>query len=1370
MRSIRNTRLLQISGLLLSVLVWLANSSNPTNGRTGAPFDGHCNSCHDGSNPNGYNGTVEVTGLPATIQPNTVYPLTITLTATAGAPGKGGFQLVAVDDNNANAGNLAAVNSQCGTETIPASQREYIEHRGAKNFSSGTVSWNFNWTSPGTASGNHITFWYIGNFTNGTGSDSGDRPLASSVTYDFNGTDPVVAAIGSFSNPTCNGATNGSISVTASGGLTPYTYLWSNGQTGATASNLAAGTYTVTVTGASGSGTATAVQQLTQPASMSLSTTNSGPISCIQPSVTVSATVQGGTSPHTFQWSNGTTGQQTVYSQGGAYSVTVTDQGGCTRTATGTIASNIMPPTALISGGGTITCTNPTITLSGAGSSTGPAFQYVWTATNGGSIVSGANSLNPVVNSCGTYILTVTNTGNGCTATDSRTVVCNTAPPGASATGGTLTCNMTSVQLLASSPTAGVTYSWTGPDPCIPAGNQNISNPVVFCPGAYTVTVTNPATGCTSTATALVDQDVVFPSVSIGNTAPITCLQPTTQIPLPQTGNSTYSWSGPCFVPGTQQLATPTVCAAGTYTVTVTNPGNGCTAFASTTVSANQTAPIASVAVPLPLNCNNATVQLNGMNSSEGAHITYLWSTTNGNIVSGPTTRTPTVNQPGLYCLEVTNNVNGCTTEACVVVVETAAVVAVSTAVPVSCFAGNDGSASVTGSGGNGNYTYTWSNSSTLPQIGNLTAGSYTVTVTAGNGCSASATAVVGQPAALELQVTTTSETALNLSDGTASANVSGGTPGYTYLWSNGATTADITGLFPDSYTVTATDANGCTAVQIGNVNSFDCNINGAVQVTHVSCHGGATGSATVQLTGATEPVTYLWSNAAITATVADLAAGMYTVSLFDGAGCPLVLNAEIEEPSAVTLAVTATHETGLGTNDGTATAQPAGGTPGYTYLWNTNATTASINNLTPGTYTVTVQDANGCTAVGTVVVNALSCDLETEMIVTPVKCFDTPSGTATVLVTGATGEIAYAWSHEATTETAENLPTGTYSVTVTDEAGCTAVATAEVEGPAEPLVVSVSNIQHVECPSDQNGSATPEIDGGWGTPYTFQFSWGIGGFENLSAGDYSFTVTDAQGCDAVATFEIQVTDIDIPMIQCPENIVLCGADLLDYDLPLASDGCSGNLEPELISGLPSGSAFLDGVTTQVFQATDEAGNSSTCSFDVIVYPISDVVIVNTTDDTNGSGSGSIDVEAVGDSGPFTFEWKKNGEFYADTEDLTGLSTGLYTLIMTDANGCTVQLAPVFIDNVVGTDDPAILSAGIRLWPNPARDAFRLEMTNFEPVQMEILNVQGRLVQEIEPAAWSDEISVDKLPAGFYYLKAMSRQGAIRVVKWGKID
>ncbi len=156
---------------ILSILVWLANASNPPTGRTGAPFDtGSCNDCHEGGN---FSGVISINGLPSVVSPNTVYPLEIVLTPQSGNPNRGGFQLVVVDGNNQNAGDLAAGNAQSGTEFFQG--REYLEHRGPKLFpSGGPAAWTFTWTSPAAAARDTIRFYSIGNFCNGNGGSSGD--------------------------------------------------------------------------------------------------------------------------------------------------------------------------------------------------------------------------------------------------------------------------------------------------------------------------------------------------------------------------------------------------------------------------------------------------------------------------------------------------------------------------------------------------------------------------------------------------------------------------------------------------------------------------------------------------------------------------------------------------------------------------------------------------------------------------------------------------------------------------------------------------------------------------------------------------------------------------------------------------------------------------------------------------------------------------------------------------------------------------------------------------------------------------------------------------------------------------------------------
>ncbi len=182
MQRVYCSSLFRFGGLILGLLIWLANANNPPTGRTGAPFDnGTCNNCHEGG---GFTGSVSISGLPAVIAPNTTYPMEITLSPLSGNPNRGGFQLVVVDGNNQNAGDLVAINTQSGTEFFL--NREYIEHRAPKLFTGGGPAvWSFNWTSPATAARDTIRFFFIGNFCNGNGSSSGDVAFSGVRTFRF---------------------------------------------------------------------------------------------------------------------------------------------------------------------------------------------------------------------------------------------------------------------------------------------------------------------------------------------------------------------------------------------------------------------------------------------------------------------------------------------------------------------------------------------------------------------------------------------------------------------------------------------------------------------------------------------------------------------------------------------------------------------------------------------------------------------------------------------------------------------------------------------------------------------------------------------------------------------------------------------------------------------------------------------------------------------------------------------------------------------------------------------------------------------------------------------------------------------------------
>ncbi len=290
--------------------------------------------------------------------------------------------------------------------------------------------------------------------------------------------------------------------------------------------------------------------------------------------------------------------------------------------------------------------------------------------------------------------------------------------------------------------------------------------------------------------------------------------------------------------------------------------------------------------------------------------------------------------------------------------------VTISSSTNVSCNSGSDGTATAAGSGGNGTITYAWSNGASGTTTSGLSAGTYTVTATSGTATSA-VSVNISQPSAVSVSVNGTNANGGN--NGSATASASGGTPGYSYAWSPSGTGATISNLGPGTYTVTATDTNGCQAS--GSVVIIDTGgnpVNVSISSSsNVSCFGGSNGSATAAGTGGVATITYSWSNSASGATASGLAAGTYTVTATDGTTSSSA-SVTITEPTVLGGTISGTNPT-AGNTDGSATVSPAGGTPNYSYNWSNGGSTATINNLGAGTYTIIVSDANGCSASGSI-------------------------------------------------------------------------------------------------------------------------------------------------------------------------------------------------------------------------------------------------------------------------------------------------------------------------------------------------------------------------------------------------------------------
>lgn len=950
-------------------------------------------------------------------------------------------------------------------------------------------------------------------------------------------------------NVLCFGGATGDATATAVGGSSPYDYVWT-GTSGTlqttnniagpnTLSGLAAGTYTITVTDNSGC-TSTATAVITQPASAAgVAITGTTAASCGASNGSATATASGGTGPYDYVWTgtagtlqttNNVAGPNTLSGlAAGTYTVTITDNNNCTTSATATITST---------GGATVSITAQTNVLcfgGTTGNATGTAvggsspYDYVWTGTAGTlqttNNIAGSDILNGLA--AGTYTVTVTDNA-GCVSTATATI---TQPPSAASvaiTGTTSTpCGASTgtATAQASGGTSPYDYVWTGSAGTLQTTN-NVTGPDVLnglLAGTYTVTITD-NNGCISTATATVTS-TGGATVSITAQTNVLCFGGSTGTATATASGGTspydYVWTGTAgTLQTTNNIAGADLLdslAAGTYTVTVTDNG-GCVSNATVTITQPPTAASVAITGTTPAGCGTANGSATAQAGGGTGPYDYVWTGTAGTLqttsnISGPDVLASIA--AGTYTVTITDN-NGCTSTTTAIVSNSGgATTSITASTNVSCFGGTNGSATANTIGGTSPYDYVWTGSAGVLQTTNnisvpntlsgLGAGTYTVTVTDNGGCISNATITITQPAsALVLATASSANTTCGLNNGSATVSASGGTSGYTYGWApSGGSSTSASSLASGTYTVTVTDANSCTATTTATIGASTGITVAVSSQTNVSCNGGTNGTATVTPAGGTGTYTYTWTGSTSTsATATGLAAGSYTVTATNGS-CSNTTVVTITQPAAITAVVNTTPAT-CSSATGTATVAAGGGTGTLSYLWNNAATTSSITALNPGTASVTVTDASGCTQtasgfVGTV--GGIIADAGADVIIT--------QGQSTTLV--ATGGVTYTWSPATglsctacDSTIATPLQTTTYCVTA-DSLSCTDTACVRV-------------IVEVPCPTNKDlavpNAFSPNDDGhndifclqGWSNCiqtfniYIFD-RWGEKVFESTDAG-----------------------------------------------------------------------------------------------------------------------------------------------------------------------------------------------------------------------------------------------------------------------------
>jgi subtilisin-like proprotein convertase family protein len=1043
----------------------------------------------------------------------------------------------------------------------------------------------------------------------------------------------------------------GSISLNVSG--TSPVYHWNTGAITSSITGLSAGTYSCTVSNPSGCSTTTGPIYLFDAAGTLVVTTDHiiDEI-CNNGHGSVVVNVSGGTIPYTFLWSNGAIGQNLYSVHAGNYQLTVTDSNGCqynynavVNNEPGTLTIQNAVITNEVCGNG-----NGAINLMVTGSTT--PYTYIWT---NGITTQDLSNLH-----AGDYTVTVTS-AQGCVQTHTSTVIniANGMSLSWQITNETCSNGLGGIDLSVSGGTLPYTYAWSNS-----ATTQDLTG---LSSGTYICTVTD-NTSCHSVTDTIIVNDHATNMTYSYHKWDENCNNNLGSINLSVIGGVSpivYQWSNSATTEDITNLS------AGLYSFTATD-ANNCVINGSITINDAPGTLTFSQAVTNE-HCNNNLGAIDLTISGGTTPYTFLW---NGGI----TTEDRTALNSGTYSCTITD-ANGCQvlTGPIIVADDPGTLEIVSMAVTNEVCNNNHGQINLTVGGGTSPYTYLWSSGPTTQDLINLTSGIYIVTVTDNGGCS-----VIGQTVVNDISgsfsISNHVITDEHCSNGQGAINITvqGGTTPYTYVWSNGPTTQDISNLSAGNYEVYLNDASGCTANGSYQVQNLGSNFQITQSVITDEVCGSGTGSINISYSGGTAPFLFNWSNGSQTEDLTNLNSGNYSVTITDAFGCTVVNSYTVNNsPGTMVLSGSSTDEF-CGNGLGSVNINVFGGATPYIYIWNNGAVVQDLINIHSGNYSVTVTDQNGCAGTySDIVLNNTNGFLAAIDTVINETCGNL-NGAVQLLVSGGQVPYTFLWSNSATTQNISNLAAGNYNVQVTDNLGCSYYLQANIANLTGNFIFSFTNVVDESC-GNSDGFINIEVSGGT-TPYTYLWSNSATtqDITDLFQGDYTVTVTDGAGCSLIQTFHINNANVTNIQISGLVTDVFCTAVNGSINVTI-----TGGMNPMLYSW-SNGSSNEDlnniGAGTYTIVVADDAGCSNSNSFTVnaITNPNLAFSNISVANDYCNSGTGSIIITATG--APYYYYYV-NGSMVPYSY-IYNLTAGIYNLSIFDPNGCHVD-STVVVSNYV---------------------------------------------------------------------------------------
>lgn len=976
--------------------------------------------------------------------------------------------------------------------------------------------------------------------------------------------------------------------------------------------------------------------------------TSSDSVRCFGEKNGVARVTVTGTEPISYLWddSNAQTTAAATGLAAGTYSVTITDGTGCFEEVSVTVEQ---PNTVVIAAATTpVICygqSNGEIDLTTTGG-TSP-YYYSWSTNASTEDLTGLAS--------GSYSVIVSDK-KGCVAVKTVSV----SQPGQlllSALAGNVTCkgvNNGSINLIVSGGTGPFDYAWSNAET-----TEDLSNLGV---GAYSVTVTD-FNGCSNNTSANITEPQFVLNLSSVVIHP-TCYNVNNgRIDLMLSGGTgpfTYDWDNG------YTGEDPTAIGAGSYEVIVTDK-NGC----SDSITSVLTSP-----GQILLNSSSTNVSACGLSdgtatvavSGGTVPYTYLW-----NDGLSQTTTTAGNLGAGTYSVVVKDS-NNCAVSTSIDVDYTGGLSADTTVTNVTCFGNSNGQASVNASGGDGNYSYLWSNNETTATISGLSAGTYAVTVSDGNGCSYFKTAVVSQPQTLALDLDVNSSTCFGTADGSINLTSTGGTMPHTFAWSTGPITEDLSSLDTGSYSVIVTDALGCTANALAQISQPNI-MTVAFAKQDVKCFSGNDGRIEISVNGGTAPFSYLWNSTDTTQNLTGITIGNYSVTVTDANGCQASNDTLINEPTELLISAVATHLECNSGGNGEINLSVSGGVPNYFYQWSNNEVTQDLVGLSGGFYDITVTDFNGCTKNLSVAV-AEPDTIELTLSSTLAGC-GMSDGTASVSVTGGTPSYNYSWLPSNQTSTnATGLAAGIYNIIITDANGCIKNDTVAINNPNGPTLALTGN--NTKCYGSTDGSISIDLSGA-AQPYTYYVVYGSDTLENISGaiagtyttdslapGTYWVSATDAAGCNTIKAVSINQPSI-VTVSGSITHVVCYGGNTGAINITAA-----GGTSPYTYAWSNSTSAEdLADVSKGSYIVTVTDANSCQASKSFTLIETNTQISIGTKNLVLSScpdtEDGSIEIVIAGGKAPYSILWSNN----SISAVLSDVKKGIYSVTVTDSLGCT---------------------------------------------------------------------------------------------------